>query len=138
VTDVIEVAVGIAGAVFGAGVSYQALRGEIRAARIASTTAIQQADEALRRIAVERERVTQLSGRIDLADERIANVREKADSMVTAETFKAEMRAQTATISRSMSDRSLPAARPPPPRDERRDDTDPPPMRQRLPSRRDT
>lgn len=124
--DILELGTAAIGAVFGAGVAWASLNGSIKAVKIDAATALQQANEALARIAVEKERTTRQQGTLDLHNERITNVREAVDELWPA-VFRP----------RAESNRGMPAIRTAPRPDERREDSDPPPMRPRLPSRRE-
>lgn len=108
----LDLGIGLLSFVFGAGAAYATIKNSVKTARIDASSAIAMSQDALARIAVERERSTRQEGRLDLIDERILNLNEKA---------------------RSLSNRTMPAVRVPRP-DERRDDTDPPPMRGRASS----
>lgn len=124
--DLLELGTAAIGAVFGAGVAWASLKESIRAVKIDAQSARELAQDALARIAVEKERSTRQEGVLQLHNERIGNVREAVDEMWPA-VFRP----------RAESNRGMPAVRPPR-ADDRRDDTDPPPMRPRLPSRRET
>ncbi len=131
----VDVALGVISAIFGAGVAFGSMRSAIRAAEVRAGTAIEQAQDALGRIAFEQNRVTRADGRADLLAEKIRNLEARSDEMVTREVLAATTAAQTSELRRTIS-RAMPAARDP------RQDSDPPSqtpaMRPRLPSRRDT
>lgn len=133
--DLATLIIGGASALFGAGAAWGALRHSMKTTLIEAATAKQQADEALGRIAVERERVTKAEGRVDGVIIELRHLQEKTGDMVTREVLSAETRAQTAELRRTIS-RAMPAAR-----DLRQEDSEPPsqipPMRARLPSRRE-
>ena len=101
------------------------MRGVQSATLIKAETALAQANEALARIGVEKERSTRQEGVLQLHNERIGNVCEAVDELWPA-VFRP----------RAESNRGMPAARISRP-DERREESDPPPMRPRLPSRRE-
>jgi hypothetical protein len=125
VADVIELGTALVGAIFGAGVAYASVNASIKAVKIDASTALQQANEALARIAVEKERSTRQEGVLQLHNERITTARQALDDLWPA-VFRP----------RAESNRGMPAVRGAPRPDERRDDSDPPPMRPRLQSRR--
>lgn len=125
-TDPLEIGIGLAGTIFGAGAAWAALRASVKATRIDVTTALQQAQSAHDRLSVEQNRSTAQDGKLNLYNERIGTLQRDVGELRGA-VFK----------SRLESGQNIPAVPRPNPRDERRDDTDPPPMRPRAPSRRD-
>lgn len=120
-SDPFELVIGAVGAIFGAGVAYASMRSEIKAVKIASETARQQADDALTRIGVERERTTRQDGLLGRLDERVNTLRRDVD-MVWPAVFKSRAGGSEREMPAVQSRRDLP-----------RQDSDPvPPPRPRL------
>jgi molybdenum-dependent DNA-binding transcriptional regulator ModE len=134
VTDPLDALIAIGGSIvsaaFGVGVTYGAMRGRIKAAETRASTAIEQSQDALARLAVETNRSTKQDGKIDLHLERITNLRKDVDDLL-ATVFRSRfesnremqaVKASRADIPRQDSDRPVPPV---------------PTMRGRLGSRRE-
>jgi hypothetical protein len=132
VTDPLEILITAAGAVasaaFGVGVTYATMRGRIKTAETRASTAIEQTQDALQRIASVEKWSTKQDGKLDLHLERITNLRADTDDLL-----------RTVFRSRFDSNREMRAPSVPRP-DIPRQDSDPvpplPPQRGRLGSRR--
>jgi hypothetical protein len=130
VADPFEILLTVAGSLasagFGVGVTYESMRSRIKAAETRASTAIEQTQIALQKIADVERWSTRQDGLLALHLERIGNLRKDADDLLA-----------TVFRSRFESQREMKAAR----QDIPRQDSDPvpplPSQRGRLPSRRE-
>jgi hypothetical protein len=127
----LDIGVGLLSFVFGAGMAYQSVKSSVKAARIESATALAQAQTAIANGAVEKERSTKQYGRIDLQDERIANLRNDVDGLLATvfrSRFESDRAMQAVQSAKSRQDIPRQDSDAPPPL---------PPMRGRQGSRRE-
>ncbi len=138
--DIVEIGGTLAGAIFGAGVAWQALKGKIESIKITAATALQQTDTSLAKnaklelaLADERTERVRLEGRLN-AIERESQLREEfrqQNDVLAVQTAYLD-----AIAKRTGSVPTMSAVRPPVPRVDPPSDPPIPPMRPKLPSRR--